>query len=75
MRWRGMLQWGEAGTEPQCLVGASAPVGAAVGGLTDYVMKIGVQTETAGTMGRGNWRGKCAFYHASRGIRLNKKSE
>ena len=28
-------EWGEAGTEPQCLVGASAPVGAAVGGLTD----------------------------------------
>jgi len=72
---RGMLQGVAAGTEPQCLVGATALVGAAVEGRTDLVMKVGVETETAGTMGRGNWRGKCAFYRASRGIRLNKKSE
>jgi len=73
MRWRGMLRGVAAGTEPQCLVGATAPVGAAVEGRTDLVMKIGVETETAGTMGLGNWRGRCAFYRAGRGIHLNKK--
>ena len=75
MRWRGMQRGGAAGTEPQCLVEATALVGAAVEGRTDLVMKIGVETETAGTMGLGNWRGRCAFYRAGRGIRLNKKSE